>query len=220
VKDDFAEAADVNEETEKQTDIQPSPETQEPPAGTKAAPAEIRPLLAKALEGLGLAAAIAVRVLRRAGSVSVRIAGFLRRKFKKDSAPGLVLTMILLTVIAAATAGLVHDLTEPRIARARERETAAAMLTVFPGEDLRFTPSTLGDSVYEGRDADGRLTGFSIIVSVRGNTGPVRMVVGIDIAREVTGVAVISHRELGGLPHVLEQGVSEALALFDRGVRQ
>jgi hypothetical protein len=143
----------------------------------------------------------------------------LRRFFKKDSAPNLALVTALLAIAAAASIGIVHTVTQPRIEANREEAFMAAMGTVFPGQDLRFTRSALGESIYEGRDGEGRLAGFSIRVSVKGNAGEVRMVVGVDTLREVTGVEVVSHREAGSLSAFKNRGVEEALALLEKGVQ-
>jgi hypothetical protein len=44
------------------------------------------------------------------------------------------------------------------------------------------------------------------------------MVVGIDVLREIAGYEVISHRETGDFSNALEEGIKEALALYNRGV--
>jgi hypothetical protein len=143
----------------------------------------------------------------------------LRRIFAKDSLPNLILVTALLCVAAAAAVGAAHTVTAPRIEAVRQEALEAALGEVLPGEDLIFTQSSIDRNIYEGRGADGSLAGFSILVSPRGHAGPVRMAVGVNTLREVTGVKVLSHRELGGLDEVRERGVGGALALLDRGLQ-
>lgn len=210
MKDDFAEAREEDPRRPAESEIPREP----------GGPVSIaRGILAKVLrtriefDKVREFVAPALRALCAAGRA-------LRRAFKKDSVPNLVLVMVLLSAGAAAAVGITHEITEPRITEAREQEAMAAMETVFPGEDLRFQRSALGDNIYEARDGEGRLAGFSIYVSPRGYAGPVHMIVGINLAREMTGVTVVSHRELGSLAEVKARGIEEALALFDGEVRQ
>jgi len=165
----------------------------------------------RALRAAGQALLAAGRVLLVAGRA-------LRRFFKKDSAPNLVLVTALLAVAASAAVSLAHTVTEPRIEARQAEAYASAMGTVFSGEDLRFTQSSLAENIYEGRNEEGRLVGFSVLVSARGRAGTVRMVVGISTAREVTGVTVVSHRELGDLTEIKKRGAEDALASLGGGM--
>jgi RnfABCDGE-type electron transport complex G subunit len=195
----------------------------------------------------------ALRFLRTAG-------GVLRRFFKKDSMPNLVLVMVLLTVTIAVALGITHGITKERIAEARAIAFDAAMGEVFPGYHLHFEPSSRGENIYEGIGPDNELVGFVVLVSPNGYAGPIDMIVGFNKVLEVTGVAVVSHRETRGFTdskghmeggfleqfaggygpftvghgndHIdaivgatvsckaITQGVNEALADLERGMRQ
>jgi hypothetical protein len=181
--------------------------------------ARVQPLLSGAGRFLRNAGRTSGRVFYGVGIFAVLTARGLRKIFKKDSLPNLVLVTTLISVAVAIAVAVVHDVTAPRIEAGREEAFMAALGTVFPGEALHFQRSSLGGDIYEGRGEDGLLAGFSVLVSARGHAGIVRMVVGIDIMREVTGVTVVSHRELGDLTAVKKQGVISALALLDGEVR-
>jgi hypothetical protein len=227
VKGDFAETVETREETPDSRAATPVEDPPEPPPAPaakslpdlKGALMRTRPFLHKA--GLWLrkawsAAKRASLAVWRVLSVTGRA---LRRFFKKDSIPNLALVLALLTTVTAAGLGITQSLAEPRIADARAEMFKATMGTVFPDEGLTFTRSSLGENIYEGRDGDGRLAGFSILVSPRGHTGPVDMIVGVDLLREVTGVEVVAHREIRDFSAAVEQGIMEALASFDRGIQ-
>ena len=220
MKDDFAEAA-VPEENGKQ---QPAPEAGPPPVPAvnklpdlKGALRRTRPFLSKAGGQFRAAGRAAARIFRVTGRVLGVIFGVLRRFFKKDSVPNLVLVLTVLTSVTAAGLGAADAVAKPRIEAARAEAFDAAMSAVFPDWDLRFTPSPLGDDVYEGRDENGGLIGFAIVVSPAGYAGPVEMIVGVSPLREVTGTAFVRTR--GDFSAAAEQGVIDALAAFDRGVQ-
>lgn len=214
MKDDFAEAREENEEPGRPAENETPREPSEPVSA--AAKPEKQPFLQTAKQAADKALDFILPVLHSLGTAGRA----LRRFFKKDSLPNYVLVLALVSAAAAAAVGLTHGVTEPRIIETREKEIAAAMETVFPGENLSFARSSFGDTIYEGRDEEGRLAGFSILVSPRGYTGPVDIVVGISITREVTGVTVTRHRELGDLSQILIRGIDEALAIFDGEVWQ
>ena len=133
--------------------------------------------------------------------------------FAKDSAPNIVLVMTLLALIAGAGLGALHSVTEQRIEETREASFQTAMHKLFDGETVAFAQSGLGGNIFAGYDGEEQLLGFAVRVTVRGAGGPIDMVVGVNtILRDVTGVEVVSHREVGGLFHYEEQGAARALA--------
>jgi len=210
LKDDFAEAADPREE-EEQPAAAPPPLAEAPPPAESKTPG-LNSVLKRARPVVERVAGVTARGLTVTGRT-------LRRFFKKDSVPNLVLVMFLLTVVTASCVGIVVSVTEDRIAEGKAESFAEALGTVFPGLELTFAPSGIGENIYEGRDGNGQLAGFSILVSPKGFSGFVDMVVGVDTLREVTGVTVVRHRETGDYSAVLTQGISEALAALDRGLQ-
>jgi electron transport complex protein RnfG len=156
------------------------------------------PFLNAAGKGLRAAVRVTAAVLRVIWRILCAIGRFLHRVFRKDSIPNLILVLALLTAVTAAGLGVIYTVTGPQIEAARAEAFDAAMGEVFPGLELAFVKSSFGENVYEGRDADGNLAGFSILVSPDGYSGPIGMIVGVDLRREVTGVTVVSQRETRG----------------------
>jgi hypothetical protein len=144
---------------------------------------------------------------------------WLRRIFAKDSAPNLVLVPALFVTVAAAGLGVLHTVTGPRIEAARE---AAFFLDAarsgFDGGGT-FSPSALGENIYEVFNAGGEREGFFVRIALRGMGGPVHLVVHIGNLLEVHRVQVVSHRETGDLSVYKERAKTEALALFEGEVR-
>ncbi len=119
-----------------------------------------------------------------------------RRFFKKDSMPNLVLVMVLITSITAAGLGLVNAVTADAI-EANEREAKnEALNTVFLGQKLDFEEIRPG--VYQGRNSAGELVGFGVEVAPDGFAEKIEMVVGIDVMMRVTGIKVVKQRETTG----------------------
>ena len=220
MKDDFAEAAAPEERQS------PPPEESPPPVPAlkklpdlKGALLRTRPFVSKAGRRLHAAGRVTARSARAVRHVLCVIGGALRRFFKKDSAPNMVLVLTVLASVTAAGLGVADAVAKPRIEAARAEAFDTAMGAVFPGLGLHFTPSSLGENLYEGRDETGELIGFAVVVSPAGPAGPVDMIVGVSALREVTGTALVRPRELRNASAAVEQGVIDALAAFDRGVR-
>jgi hypothetical protein len=198
-KDDFAEATGVCEDQpEEIQEEQPIAPLSEPPVPKTPLLHTVKNVLQPALEFLSP----------------------VRRFFKKDSVPNLILVMVLLTAVIGAGLGLVRDATAGRIAEVRSAATAEAMAKVFPGAgtELNFIQSTFSENVYIGWDENGRLIGFSVLVHLKGETGPVEMVVGVNNSNpfEVTGTEIVYHREQGDLSAIIAQGVGSALEELER----
>jgi Na+-translocating ferredoxin:NAD+ oxidoreductase RnfG subunit len=132
--------------------------------------------------------------------------------FAKDTTPNLVLVITLLAISAGAGLGALHSVTEQRIENLREDAFQSAMREVFGGEAVAFAQSGLGGNIFAGYNGGERLLGFAVRVTVRGAGGPIDMVVGVNtILRDVTGVVVVSHREIGDLTRFKEQGAADAM---------
>jgi len=127
-----------------------------------------------------------------------RFGRFLRRVFKKDSAPNLMLMLFAVTALIAAGLDTVVHITENAIAESREAAFQNALNEVFPGNTYTFAKMLDMDEVYKAFDGNGELAGFAVYITVNGYMGPIEMIVGLDRSMFVTGVKVISSVETGG----------------------
>lgn len=183
MKDDFAESSENGQE-QLSGEQEALPEDKEQQYTQPAAAKAAREKLFSQMSGVF--------------DVFLKVARPVRRFFKKDSAPNLVLVLLVITVAVAAGLGAVYTITEPLISESKSQAFDESMGTVFPGYDLTFTVSSIRENVFEGRDASGDLVGFSVRVSPGGYGGTIDMIVGINLQREITGIAIVSHRETRG----------------------
>ncbi len=174
MRDDFGEIAEEKMPSEEQ--IPPSPLTELPKAEPK--------------RGTSFSTGIP--------QILSDIWRVLRRFFKKDSMPNLVLVMVLITSITAAGLGLVNAVTVDVIEENKGDALNDALNAVFPGRELVFTE--ISENVYQGRDGAGELAGFGVMVAADGFAGKdsIEMIVGIDARMQVTRVEVVSQRETTG----------------------
>ena len=118
-------------------------------------------------------------------------------KVKNPSIARLVITLFLITAITSALLGTVNYITADRIAEITEQKTADAMQEVLPSAN--YTPLSYRgndervNSVYQSEN------GYVVSVSVSGSQGMIDMLVGVDNAKAVTGVAIIDMSETAGL---------------------
>ena len=104
---------------------------------------------------------------------------------------------LVLAVTCAAIYG-VHTLTDLDTARAEAREQRELLSQVMPQADTSSeTPYRANGalSILAGYSGSGELVGYCVEVQTQGFSGPVTMVVGVDLDGKVTGVAVTSHTE-------------------------
>jgi len=106
--------------------------------------------------------------------------------------------MLICVVSAAALAG-VYKITAPLIAEAEERkESGEALMIVLPQADA-FERKQKGDIEYfEGRKS-GRAVGYILKMTTGGYAGDIRMLVGINLNYQITGISVLEHQETPGL---------------------
>ena len=115
-------------------------------------------------------------------------------------------------VVVACLLGLVNMVTLPRITAAKQAATAAAMSAVVTGEGLVFDEAEVTDDLTEAASAqggqlselysitqDGAGAGYVMKVSTSGSQGTIVMMVGVDAADAVTGVAIVENSETPGI---------------------
>ncbi len=131
-------------------------------------------------------------------------------------------------IIGAGLVGLSHDLTAPRIAQ-NEREALLRQLDTLVSAE-RIDNDLLSDTidisaaeqlgsettrVYRGR-RDGQAVALVLSpVVTQGYSGPIRLIVAVNIDGSVAGVRVLSHRETPGLGDKIELERSDWILDFD-----
>ncbi len=86
-----------------------------------------------------------------------------------------------------------------------------SQLIVPPPHELPGSDPALIYRVYAGDDPAAAL----FVVSARGYSGPIRLLVGIDAGGTVTGVRVLEHRETPGLGDLVESGKTDWAEQFN-----
>ncbi len=118
----------------------------------------------------------------------------------------MVVTLLLVTGIAAAALGFVYDLTKGPIAAAKLKAQQEAITNVLPeydelGESFK-TVSEAGEDSLEFFPAfkNGELVGTAIMTYTKnGFSGYISIMAGIDNAGNISGYSVLEHEETPGL---------------------
>ncbi len=139
------------------------------------------------------------------------------------------ITLAVIAAICTSIVALTYQLTEERIAANEqawlERSLQPALsglsfdsgvteskIIVSPPHDLPGTEAAIIYRVY----AEGAPVAALFVVSARdGYAGPIRILIGIDIERIVTGIQVLEHRETPGLGDRVESTKSDWVKQFD-----
>lgn len=125
---------------------------------------------------------------------------------RESSFINMVLTLVLVTGIAAAALGFVYDLTKGPIEAAKAKAQKEAIKEVLPefeelGETTMFAPAGGGDSLeifpaYRG----GELVGTAVkTYSKNGFSGFISIMAGFDKNGIITGYSILEHAETPGL---------------------
>lgn len=138
-------------------------------------------------------------------------------------------TLAVLAVIGIVAAGLlagVHSLTVDRIAVENERRSLAMLDQLLPEGSYdnelirdRFTtsvPDLEPDStIYRARSGETPVAVLADVVTARGYSGDIRLLVAVDPNGTVLGVRVLEHRETPGLGDLIEAERSDWIEQFD-----
>ena len=125
---------------------------------------------------------------------------------RESSFTNMVLTLVLVTAIAAAALGFVYDLTKGPIEAAKAKAQREAIKEVLPefeelGETAMFAPAEGADSLaffpaYKG----GQLVGTAVKTYTKnGFSGLISIMAGFDKDGIITGYSVLEHAETPGL---------------------
>lgn len=110
----------------------------------------------------------------------------------------LVLTSI--SLISAATLGMVFDVTKEPIAKTKTEKLNAAIQQVLPPYDRLDTAILVNEQkVYKAFDADNHLAGLAIETWETGFSGVVKVMVGIDAQGNIVDYSILELVETPGL---------------------
>lgn len=107
-------------------------------------------------------------------------------------------TLCAITFIAAALLGFVNDLTEDRIAAAKEEKQQSAMKALLPKAES-FEELDGHEDIFVGFDADGQAAGFCLNTTASGYGGDIEMMVGVNDELKLAGIEILSNSETPGL---------------------
>ena len=111
------------------------------------------------------------------------------------------LPLILICVIVAAALGMTNELTKGPIAALTEKTELAARREVFPeAENFEEMVDTGAEfSPYIAKDAAGETVGYVFTTTGSGYGGKIKVMTGIDMDGNVTGISILSQSETVGL---------------------
>ena len=116
-------------------------------------------------------------------------------------------TLTVISLVVAALLGVVNMVTEDQIAAITLEKTNASLAAVAP-EGASFSPVEIPAEVAEAAAAQGgKVTemytmstgGYACKVEASGSQGTIVMIVGVDEAKAITGIAIVSNSETGGI---------------------
>jgi H+/Na+-translocating ferredoxin:NAD+ oxidoreductase subunit G len=106
--------------------------------------------------------------------------------------------LMLFCVISAGGLAYVYLFTQPRIDLNAKLAFENSLREVVPAA-ANFTEIKLGDQkIYSGLK-DNKRVGYAIPVSPRGYSGPIDMLLGLDLKGKVVGIKILNQRETPGL---------------------
>ncbi len=126
---------------------------------------------------------------------------------KESTFLSMVLTLFVVTLVAAAILGFVHDLTKDAIVLSKAKAQQEAIVKVLPafeklGESYKLMPAEGGDSLecFPAYNANDELTGVAVkTYSKKGFGGYIGLIVGFTPDGIVSGYSVLEHKETPGL---------------------
>jgi electron transport complex protein RnfG len=126
----------------------------------------------------------------------------------------------ILAVFCIVSAGLlsyVYLFTKPKIDLFAKINFNNSLKEVLAEADRFNAKKSDSNLVYEGVKQD-KIIGYAVPVSIRGYSGKIQMMIGIDMAGKVTGVKIIEQKETPGLgqnilkPNFLDQFINKSTA--------
>ncbi|MFO8088058.1 MAG: RnfABCDGE type electron transport complex subunit G [Bacteroidales bacterium] len=134
---------------------------------------------------------------------------------KESTFTNMLLTLVIVSVLAALALGGVYTATEKPIAKNKEQKLKEALKNVLPAFDNEIGKDTLTVAV-DGSDKkltfykakkEGELVGVAIeTYSMQGYSGEIRLMVGFDPQGVIQNISVLEHKETPGLGDKMEKG--------------
>lgn len=126
---------------------------------------------------------------------------------KESTFLNMVLTLLLVTLIAAAILGFVHDLTKDAIILAKTKAQEEAIVKVLPafdklGQAYKLLPEDGGDSLefFPAFNASDELIGVAVkTYTKKGFGGYIGLMAGFTADGTISGYSVLEHKETPGL---------------------
>ncbi len=126
---------------------------------------------------------------------------------KESTFSNMTLTLFVVTFVAAAVLGFVHDLTKADIALAKQQAQQQAIESVLPtfdtlGDSYKMSPEDSSDSLefFPAYDANQQLVGVAVKTYTKnGFSGLISIMAGLSPDGTITGFEVLEHKETPGL---------------------
>ncbi len=125
---------------------------------------------------------------------------------RESTFSSMVVTLFVVTIIAAGALGIVNDLTKDIIEAAKLKAKNKAIRNVLPAFDeikgeFKIQPETGGDSLeFYPAYKEGKLVGVAVkTYTKKGFSGLITIMVGIGADGNFTGYEVLEHKETPGL---------------------
>ncbi len=141
----------------------------------------------------------------------------------KSTLTNMVLVLVAITAIAAASVGGIYLLTKEPIAIATENAKKEALAQVLP----TFDETAMEEISLDGLDLEvytatsaGSVVGYAInTATMSGFSGLFRLMVGIDTSGNIINVNVLSHNETPGLgSKMADEGNSLLMSIKDKKI--
>ena len=119
---------------------------------------------------------------------------------KQSSLINMVLTLFVITVVAAVALGFVYYFTQEPISLVKEKKLNEGLMQVLPTFDHQVAEEVEGVPTYKAFDANEQLVGTAVeVVTDKGFGGDVKVLVGFDTDGKIFGYTVLEHKETAGL---------------------
>ncbi len=119
---------------------------------------------------------------------------------KQSSLINMVLTLFVITTVAAVALGFVYYFTKEPISLVKEKKLNEGLMQVLPTFDHQVAEEVDGVPTYKAFDANEQLVGTAIeVVTDKGFGGDVKVLVGFDTEGKIFGYTVLEHKETAGL---------------------
>lgn len=118
---------------------------------------------------------------------------------KQSSLLNMVLTLFVITAVAAVALGFVYNFTKGPIEQVKEKQLKQALTQVLPEFDHQEATEVNGANTYTAFDADNNKIGIAVETESDGFGGKIKLLVGFDNNGLIYGYSVLQHSETAGL---------------------